>query len=77
MSKIVLATFQYCDPRTGRQFTVQEGWPCASNADAEQIVKYWGMKTGALSAQCKLEEYTDEEIQQCKTETTTTEANQA
>ena len=77
MQKIVIAKFTYRDPKTGKEFTVQRGWPCKDQKDAEYTVKYYGMKTGAFEAQCVMEEVTDEEIKQAATSTTTKEAHQA
>ena len=77
MQKIVIAKFTYRDPKTGKEFSVQKGWPCKSQQDAEHTVKYYGMKTGAFEAQCVMEEVSDEEIKQAATSTTTKEAHQA
>ena len=77
MQKIVIAKFQYRDPKTGKEYSVQRGWPCLDQSDAERTVKYHGMKTGALQAQCVIEEYTDEEIKQATSSPTTEEAHQA
>lgn len=71
MQKIVIAKLTYRDPKTNKEFIVQRGWPCKDQTDAEYIVKYYGMKTGALSAECVMEEVTDEEIKQAKTSTAT------
>lgn len=75
--KIVLAEFTYRDPKTGKEFTVQRGWPCKDQQDAELTIKYYGMKTGALGAECVMEEVSDEESKQGKTSTATAEAHQA
>ncbi len=74
---IVLARFSYVDPKTEKEFTVDYGWPCKDQQDAELIVKYHGHKTGSYGAQCKIEEIKDEEIKPTQTETTTTQAHQA
>lgn len=76
MQKIVIAKFIHRDPKSGKEFHVQKGWPCADQKDAEQIIKYYGMKTGALEAQCVIEEVSDEEIKQAASSTTTKEAHQ-
>jgi hypothetical protein len=57
----VIAKFRYRNPHNGEEFTVPRGWPCKDQADAEHTVKYYGMKTGALSAECMMEEVTNEE----------------
>ena len=57
----VIAKFRYRNPQNGEEFTVPCGWPCKDQADAEHTVKYYGMKTGALSAECKMEEVNNEE----------------
>ncbi len=77
MQKIVIAKYTYRNPGNGEEFIVQRGWPCKDQSDAEHIVKYYGMKTGALSAQCVMEEVTNEEIKQAASSTTTKEAHQA
>lgn len=77
MQKIVIAKFTHRNPKTGKEFTVQKGWPCKDQKDAEHIVKYYGMKTGALEAQCVMEEVSDEEIKQAASSTTAKEKNQA
>ena len=77
MQKIVMAKFKYRDPKTGKEFIVPRGWPCRDQRDAELTVKYHGMKTGALSAECKMEEVTNEEIKSSKTEIIAKEAHQA
>lgn len=77
MQKIVIAKYTYRNPSNGEEFIVQRGWPCKDQADAELTVKYYGMKTGALSAQCVMEEVTDEEIKQAASSTTTKETHQA
>ncbi len=77
MQKIVIAKFHYRDPTTGKDYHVQRGWPCKDQQDAEHIVKYYGMKTGAYDAQCVMEEVTDEEIKQAASSTTTKETHQA
>lgn len=60
--KIVLAKITYLDPSTGKQFVVNRGWPCRDEHDAELIVRYHGFKTGAIGADCVVEEVDDEEI---------------
>lgn len=77
MTKMVIAKFLYRDPKAGKEFIVPRGWPCRDQQDAELTVKYYGMKTGALSAECKIEEVTNEESKQGKTSITTAEAHQA
>jgi hypothetical protein len=77
MQKIVIAKFRYRDPKSGKEFTVQKGWPCKDQQDAEHTVKYHGQKTGALDAQCVIEEVSDEEIKQAATKSTAKEAHQA
>lgn len=77
MTKIVIAQFLYCDPRTDKEYTVQRGWPCKDEQDANRIVKYYGMKTGAFQAQCVMEEVSDEEIKQIASGPITKEAHQA
>jgi hypothetical protein len=77
MTSIVMANFKYRDPQTGKEFIVPTGWPCKDQQDAELTVKYYGMKTGALSAECKMEEVTNEESKQSATSITTAEAHQA
>lgn len=69
--KILLAKFNYRDPKTGKEYSTQRGWPCASEEDAQNTVKYYGMKTGALSAECTIEEISNEEIQQAAASTAT------
>jgi hypothetical protein len=59
--KIVLCELEYMDPKTGKPFTVQRGWPCKDQADAELTVKYYGMKTGAFNAKVKIEDIEHEE----------------
>lgn len=71
MQKIVIAKFTHRDPKTGKEFTVQKGWPCKDQKDAEHIVKYYGMKTGALGAECVMEEVNNEEIKQAASSTAT------
>ena len=77
MTKMVIAQFRYRDPTSGKEFIVPTGLPCKDQQDAELSVKYYGMKTGALSAECKMEEVTNEESKQGKTSTATAEAHQA
>ena len=77
MQKIVIAKFTYRDPKTGKEFHVQRSWPCKDQQDAERIVKYYGMKSGAFDAQCVMEEVNNEEIKPSKTETVTEETHQA
>lgn len=76
MQKIVIAKFIHRDPKSGKEFTVQKGWPCKDQTDAGHIVKYYGMKTGALEAHCVMEEVSDEEIKQAASSTTAKEAHQ-
>lgn len=59
--KIVLCELEYMDPSTGKSFTVQRAWPCKDQTDAENIVKYYGMKTGAYNAKVKIEDIQHEE----------------
>jgi hypothetical protein len=59
--RYVMAKMYYRDPKTNQDFTVIRTWPCKDDTDAEQIVKYYGMKTGAYTAECVMEVY-DEEI---------------
>jgi len=73
----VIAKFLYRDPTNGEEFTVERGWPCKDQTDAELTVKYHGTKTGALSAECKMEEVTNEESKQSTTSTAAKEAHQA
>lgn len=61
-NKIVLAQFEYTDPTTGKDYIVQRGWPCDDQKDAERIVKYYGMKTGAFNAKVKIEDIKYEEV---------------
>lgn len=77
MQKIVMAKFTHRDPKTKKEFVVQRGWPCKDKTDAEHIVKYHGFKTGALSAECVIEEISDEEIKQAASNATAKEAHQA
>jgi hypothetical protein len=77
MQKTVIAEFTYRDPKTNKEFAVQRSWPCKDQQDAERIVKYYGMKTGAFNAKCFIEEASNEEIKSSKTETTTKETHQA
>ena len=77
MQKIVIAKFTYRNPVNSEEYTVQRHWPCKSQEDAEHTVKYYGMKTGALSAQCVMEEFTDEEIKQATSNIITKETHQA
>ena len=77
MQKIVIAKLTYRDPRTGKEFHVQRTWPCKDQQDAERIVKYYGMKSGAFEAQCVMEEVNNEEIKQSQSSTTTKETHQA
>ena len=77
VQQIVIAEFTHRDPKTGKEYTVQRGWPCKDKQDAEHIVRYHGMKTGALDAKCVMEEVTNEESKQGKTSIITAEAHQA
>lgn len=77
MHKIIIAQFEYVDPRTGKPYHVIRHWPCKDQPDAELTVKYYGMKTGSIEAKCAIEEFTDEEIKQAASSTTTAEAHQA
>lgn len=77
MNKIVMAKFTYRDPKLDKQFSVEKAWPCANEQDAENIVKYHGMKTGAIQANCVIEEYTNEEIKQATSSIAAKETNQA
>ena len=77
MQKIVIAKFTYRNPGNSEEYTVQHHWPCKSQEDAELTVKYYGMKSGALSAQCVMEEFTDEEIKQATSSIITKETHQA
>ena len=77
MTNIVMARLKYRDPQSGKEFTVDRGWPCKNQLDAELIVKYYGMKTGALDAECKMEGVANEEIESSKTEIIAKEAHQA
>ena len=74
--KIVIAKFEYWNPRTGEPYYTVRGWPCKSKEDAELTVKYYGMKTGSVEAQCNLEELTDEEIKSAQTKAITAQKNQ-
>ena len=74
---MVIAKFEYWNPKTGEPFYTIRGWPCKSQEDAELTVKYYGHKTGSVEAQCKLEEFTDEEIKQAQTTIATKETHQA
>jgi hypothetical protein len=74
---MVIAKFEYYNPKTREPYYVYRGWPCKSQQDAENTVKYYGMKTGSVEAQCKLEEFTDEEVKQIASSTTTKKAHQA
>ena len=76
MQQIVIAKFSYRNPKNGEEFSVQRGWPCIDHADAELTVKYHGRKTGALEAQCNIEEITDEVIKSSKTTTVAKETHQ-
>ena len=76
MQKIVIAQLLYHNPKTGEEYTVQRAWPCKDEADAELIVKYYGMKTGAFNAKCVMEEISDEEIEQTTSSIATKEKNQ-
>lgn len=71
MQKIVIAQFTHRNPKNGEEYTVQRAWTCEDQADAERIIKYYGMKTGALSAKCVMEEVSDEEIKQATSSTAT------
>jgi hypothetical protein len=77
MQKIMIAELSYRNPKTGEEYTVQRSWPCKSLEDAELIVKYYGMKSGAYDAKCVMEEMTDEEIKQATRSIITKEKNQA
>jgi hypothetical protein len=77
MQKIVIAQLLYRNPKSGEEYTVQRHWPCKSQTDAEHIVKYYGMKTGALTAKCVMEELTNEEIKQASSGIITKETHQA
>jgi hypothetical protein len=61
LQKIVIAKFLYRNPQSGEDFTVERSWPCKDQTDAESSVKYHGQKTGALSAECKIEVMDNEE----------------
>lgn len=76
MINIVMANFKYRDPQTGKEFIVPTGWPCKDQSDAELTVRYYGMKTGALSAECKMEEVTNEESKQSATSIAAKESHQ-
>ena len=76
-SLIVIARFHYHDPKTRKDFTVDQGWPCKSRQDAENIVKYHAHKTGAYQIQFNVEEAIYEEAEQPQTSTVTTQAYQA
>lgn len=75
--KVLVAQFEYVNPRTGEPYHVIRDWPYKDQQDAELIVKYYGMKTGSVEAQCRIEEFTDEEIKQATSSITTEEAHQA
>ncbi len=77
MQNIVMAKFKYRNPKTGKEFIVPRGWPCRNEQDAQLTAKYYGMKTGALSAECVMEEVTNEEIKPSKTSITTAQTHQA
>ena len=77
MQKIVIAELSYRNPSNSEEYTVQRGWPCKDEADAELIVKYYGMKTGSYGAKCVMEEVTNEEIKQATSSIITKEKNQA
>ncbi len=77
MHKIIIAQFEYVNPKTGEPYHVIRDWPCRDQQDAELIVKYYGMKTGSVEAQCRIEEFTDEEIKQATSSIITAEAHQA
>ena len=74
--QIALITFKYKNPKTNEFYSVQRGWPCKDEADAELTVRYYGMKTGALEAHCVIEEIDNEEIKQAASSTATKEAHQ-
>ena len=74
--KIVIVKFEYINPKTRESFFAIKGWPCKSKEDAELTVKYYGMKTGSVEAQCNLEELTDEEIKSAQTKAITAQKNQ-
>jgi hypothetical protein len=74
---MVIAKFEYRNPKTGEPFFTIRGWPCKSQEDAEQTVNYYGHKTGSVEAQCNLEELTDEEVKQITRNITTKKAHQA
>lgn len=74
---MVIAQFEYWNPKTGQPYFTVRGWPCKSKEDAELTVKYYGMKTGSVEAKCNLEEFTDEEIKQAQTAIIAKEKNKA
>ena len=77
MQKIVIAELSYRDPKTNKEYSVQRYWPCKDQQDAENIVKYYGMKTGAYDAKCVMEDMTNEEIKQITSSTAAKETHQA
>jgi|688.fasta_scaffold1747992_2 hypothetical protein len=77
MKQMVIAKLTYKNPKTGELYTVNRGWPCKDEQDAQLTVKYYGMKTGALSADCVMEELNNEEIKPSKTSITTAQTHQA
>ena len=74
---MVFAQFEYRNPKSREPYYTLRAWPCKSREDAERTVKYYGHKTGSVEAQCKLEELTNEEIEQIKTGPITKKAHQA
>jgi hypothetical protein len=69
--RIVMAKFTYVNVHLGTTFQVERGWPCRDQQDAQHIVQRHGLKTGALDAECVMEEITDEEIKQSASSTAT------
>jgi hypothetical protein len=67
--KTVIAKFEYYDAAKDQPFYAIRSWPCQDQAEAELIVKYYGMKTGSVEAQCNIKEPTDEKDQLTQTET--------
>jgi hypothetical protein len=61
LQQIVIAKFRYRNPQSGDEFIVERSWPCKDQTDAERSVKYHGQKTGALSAECVMEDMNNEE----------------
>lgn len=77
MTKTVVAQFTYRDPHSGKQFQVQKRWPCKNALDAEHIMQYHAMKTGATHTNSNIEDSENEETKPTTASIAAKETSQA